>query len=73
MLNFHFKIDIFKYHYADIDEDAETQLQPLWEVCFGDKTPLKERVDEVIFSLIVRGLNGILSHRSLTDPKKYMK
>lgn len=35
--------------------------------------PLKERVDEVIFSLIVRGLSGILSHRSLTDPLKEYK
>lgn len=31
--------------------------------------PMKERVDEVVFSLIVRGRNGILSQRSLTEPK----
>jgi len=41
----------------------------LWKVCFGDKIPLKERVDEVVFSLIVRGRNGMLSQRSLTDPE----
>lgn len=56
--------------YAATDERAETQLQPLWKVCLGDKIPWKERVDEVVFSLIVRGRNGILSQRSLTDPKK---
>jgi len=41
----------------------------LWKVCLGDKIPLKERVDEVMFSLIVRGRNGMLSQRCLTDPK----
>lgn len=58
-----------KLSYADIDVEAETQLQPIWEVCLGDKIPLKDRVVEVVLSLIVRGRNGILSQRCLTDPK----
>jgi len=57
--------------YSDTDEEeAETQLQPLWKACLGDKIPLKERVEEVVFSLMVRGRNGILSQRCLTDPEK---
>jgi len=61
-----------KVTYADIDEEAETQLQPLWKVCLGDKIPLKERVDDVVFSLMVRGRNGILSQRCLTDAEKWL-
>lgn len=31
---------------------------------------MEEHVDEVVFSLMVRGRTGMLSHRSLTDPEK---
>jgi len=55
--------------YAATDERAETQLQPLWKVCFEGKIPWKEHVDEGVFSLIVRGRNGTISQGSLT--KKY--
>lgn len=55
--------------YPDADDKAEALSRPLWKVCFGDKIPWGERVDEVVFSLTVRFRNGLSSRYFLVNPK----